>query len=191
MLRAVAIYRMGNRSGAKIRGKWERNWKMAPGLKRPKMATEMEKWPQKWDFGHFFSIFAISVAIFRPFQAEGHFPISFPFSPDFCAGPVSHSVDGHRTRNLNVYGVFLFPDNSPKQKTVCHDLSPMVLLSGWSLHSNFLETKEGSQNFPLPFVSLPKAGGLIHRWHACVLHGTLHCSPPPLACVILKPRRPR
>ena len=25
----------------------------------------------------------------------GHFPFSFPFSPDFCGRPVSHSVDGH------------------------------------------------------------------------------------------------
>ena len=32
---AVAIYRMGNRPGAKIQGKWERKWKMAPGLTWP------------------------------------------------------------------------------------------------------------------------------------------------------------
>ena len=32
----MAIYRMGNQSGAKIRGEWERKWsRMAPGLKRP------------------------------------------------------------------------------------------------------------------------------------------------------------
>ena len=96
---AVAIYRMGNRSGAKIRGKWERKWKMAPGLKWPKNGHRNGKNREKWPKSHFWSHFSISVAMFRPFQAGGHFPFSFPFSPDFCAGPVSHSVDAHRTRN--------------------------------------------------------------------------------------------
>ena len=50
---------------------------------RPEMASEMEKWLQKWDFGHFFSIFSISVAIFRPCQAGGHFPSFFPIFPGF------------------------------------------------------------------------------------------------------------
>ena len=94
---AVAIYRMGNRSGAKNTGKMGKKMENGP---RPEMA---EKWPPKWKnemgFGPFFLYFSISAAIFRPFQAGGHFPFSFPFSPDFCAGPVSHSVDGHRRRN--------------------------------------------------------------------------------------------
>ena len=65
-----------------------------------------EKWPPKWKNGRqngivaiFSPFFSISVAIFRPFQTGGHFPFPFPFSPDFCAGPVSYSVDFHRTRN--------------------------------------------------------------------------------------------
>ena len=92
----VAIHRMGNRPGTKIPGKWERKWKMAPGLKWPRnMATEMEKMANKSHFGVHFSV---SVAIFRPFQAWGHFPFSFPFSRDFCVGPVSHSVYGHFNR---------------------------------------------------------------------------------------------
>ena len=71
--RAVAIYRMGNRSGAKIQKEWE---KMENGP-RPDMA---EKWPPKWKngpkmgFWPFFLYFSISAAIFRPFQAGGHFP---------------------------------------------------------------------------------------------------------------------
>ena len=40
---AVTIYRMGNRSDAKIQGKWERKWKMAPGLKWPKNGCRNEK----------------------------------------------------------------------------------------------------------------------------------------------------
>ena len=71
---AVAIYRMGNRAGAKIRKKWEKKWKMPPGLKWPKNGHRNGKMAPKWDFGHFFSIFFISAAIFRPFQAGGHFP---------------------------------------------------------------------------------------------------------------------
>ena len=64
------------------------------------MATEMEKWLQKWVFGPFFLIFfPISVAISRPSQAGGHSPFCFPFSPDICTGPVSHSVAGHRASN--------------------------------------------------------------------------------------------
>ena len=92
----VAIYRMGNRSSAKIRGKWERKWKMAPGLKWPKNCHRNGKMAP--ENGILFSQCFHFVAIFRPFQAGGHFPFSFPFSPDFCTGPVSHSVDGHRTR---------------------------------------------------------------------------------------------
>ena len=52
----------------------------------------MEKWTRKWNFGLILAISSISVAIFRPFQAWGHFPFSFPFFRDFCSGPVSHSV---------------------------------------------------------------------------------------------------
>ena len=71
----------------------------APGLKWPKNGHRNGKMAPKWDLGHFFSIFSISAAIFRPFQAGGHFPFSFPFFSDFCARLVSHSVDGHRARN--------------------------------------------------------------------------------------------
>ena len=35
---------------------------------------------------------------FSAISGRGHFPFSFPFSLDSCAGPVSHSVDGHRRR---------------------------------------------------------------------------------------------
>ena len=93
------------------------------------MATEMEKWPPKWDFGHFFAIFSISVAIFRPFQAGGHFPFSFPFSLGFCAGPVSHSVDGHRTRKH-------CPLSSP---SFCGDF-----LQSWCRDPHFRHQRQGS-----------------------------------------------
>ena len=76
--------------------------KMGKILENAEMA---EKWPpkwkkkeKKWPKSYFRSHFSSPVAIFRPFQAGGHFPKSLPFSPIFCAGPVSHSVDGHRTR---------------------------------------------------------------------------------------------
>ena len=71
---------------------------MAPGPKWPKngnpngkMDPQMGFWP---DFGHF----SILAAIFRLFQAWGHFPFSLPFFRDFCSGPVSHSVNGHFNR---------------------------------------------------------------------------------------------
>ena len=76
---------------------------------RPEMA---EKWPPKWKngpengFGLTLAIFSISAAIFRPFQAWGHFPFSFPFFRDFCSGPVSHSVNGHFNRNSGCHGFF-------------------------------------------------------------------------------------
>ena len=81
---AVPIYRMGNRSSAKIQGKWERKWKMAPGLKWPKNGRRNGKNREKWPKSHFCGHFSISVAIFRPFQAGGHFPFSrcWIFSPD-------------------------------------------------------------------------------------------------------------
>ena len=81
----VAIYRMGNGPGAKIPEKWERKWKIAPGL--------------------IFAIFSISAAIFWPFQAWGHFPLHFlsHFSGIFCSGPVSHSVNGHFNRNCRAH----------------------------------------------------------------------------------------
>ena len=64
------------------------------------------------DFGGHFSI---SVAIFRPFQARGHFPFSFPFSPDFCAGPVSHSSEknkgGWKTQGRGKHTIKPLPKN--------------------------------------------------------------------------------
>ena len=82
-----------SRKNGKENGKWPhaRNGR--------KMATKTEKWTQKWDFGLILAIFSISAAIFRPFQAWGHFPFSFPFFRDFCSGPVSQSVNGHFNRN--------------------------------------------------------------------------------------------
>ena len=94
---AVAIYRMGNRSGAKIRKKWE---KMENGP-RPEMA---EKWPPKWKngpkmgFWPFFLYFFHFGGHFSAISGRGPFSIFFPFFSDFCTGPVSHSVDGHRAR---------------------------------------------------------------------------------------------
>ena len=64
---AVAIYRMGNRSGAKIRKKWERKWEMAPGLKWPKNGRRNGKNREKWPKSHFGAIFPFR----RPFF--GHF----------------------------------------------------------------------------------------------------------------------
>ena len=65
---------------------------------RPKMA---EKWPPKWKNGG-----GALKWDFQPFSHFcGHFsaiagpgPFSFPFSRDFCAGPVSHSVSDHFDR---------------------------------------------------------------------------------------------
>ena len=71
-------------------GKCEREWKMAPGLKWPKNGHR-KNGPRNGTL----AIFPSSAAIFRPFQAWGHFPFSFPFSQDFCGRPVSHSVNGH------------------------------------------------------------------------------------------------
>ena len=85
-----------SRKNGKENGKWPqaRNGR--------KMAIKMEKWTRKWDFGLILAIFSISAAIFRPFQASGHFPFSFPFFSDFCSGPISHSVNGHCNRNPNL-----------------------------------------------------------------------------------------
>ena len=82
-----------SRKNGKENGKWP------PARNGQKMATEMEKWTQKWEFGLILAIFSILAAIFRPFRAGGHFPFSFPFFRDFCSGPVSHSVNGHFNRN--------------------------------------------------------------------------------------------
>ena len=72
----------------------EKNGKCPPGLKWPKNGCRNGKNREKMAKIPFWGHFSISVAIFRPFQAGGH----FPFFSDFCAGPVSHSVDGHRAR---------------------------------------------------------------------------------------------
>ena len=53
LVSAVAIYRMAIRSGAKIQGKWERKWKIAPGLNGRKWPPKWKNGPQKWDLGHF------------------------------------------------------------------------------------------------------------------------------------------
>ena len=76
---AVTIYRMANRSGAKIRRKWERKWKMAPGLKWPKNGHRNRKMAPKMGFGPFFSSFSISAAI----SGRGPFSIFFPIFPGF------------------------------------------------------------------------------------------------------------
>ena len=63
----------------------KRAWPKNPG----KMGKKMEngpKWPPKWT-KPFFRHLSISAAIFRPFQAWGHFPFSFPFSQGFGLGP--------------------------------------------------------------------------------------------------------
>ena len=88
-----------NGPGAKIPEKWERKWKMAPRPKWPKNGRRNGKMDPKMGFWPDFDPFSISAAIFRPFQAWGHFPFSFPFFRDFCSGPVSHSVNGHFDRN--------------------------------------------------------------------------------------------
>ena len=111
---------------------------------RPEMA---EKWPPKWKndpkmgFLPFFSIFSISPAIFRPFQAGGHFPF-FPFFSHFCTGPVSHSVDGHRARKpiLNIIFwtlVFIVVSGAPKceKKNQSYSHGQVKLLSCPSFRS--------------------------------------------------------
>ena len=90
LVSAVAIYRMGNRSGAKIRGKWERTWKMAPGLKWPKNGHRDGKMGPKRECRHFVSIFSIPAAIFWAISGRGPiFHVLSHFPPDFCTGPVS------------------------------------------------------------------------------------------------------
>ena len=101
----VAIYRMGNGPEQKSRKNGKENGKWPHARNGRKMAAEMEKWTQKWDFGLILAIFSISAAIFRPFRAWGHFPFSFPFFRDFCSGPVSHSVNGYFNRNPWASGV--------------------------------------------------------------------------------------
>ena len=57
---------------------------MAPGLKWPKNGCRNGKNRERWPKSHFGGHFSISAAIFRPFQAGGHFPFFFlPFSPGF------------------------------------------------------------------------------------------------------------
>ena len=85
------------------------------GLCVPKMT--MTKAKAKENLGEFICL-SISKAITNEnlqificnhFRADGYF---FPnFFSDFCAGPVSHSVDGHRARKAGVYS-----EKTPEQK---------------------------------------------------------------------------
>ena len=81
-----------SRENGKENGKWPQ------ARNGQKMAAEMEKWPKKGQNPILGPIFPFRLAIFWPFRAWGHFPFSFPFSRDFCVGPVSHSVYGHFDR---------------------------------------------------------------------------------------------
>ena len=85
----VAIYRMGNRPDAKILGKWERKWKMAPGPKWPKNGRRNGKmdpkmgclaiFPFRWQFfGHFGpgAIFHF-LSHFSGIFASGRFPMLY------------------------------------------------------------------------------------------------------------------
>ena len=98
----VAIYRMGNRPGAKIPEKWERKWKMAPGPKWPKngnqngkMHPKMGFWP---DFGHFFHFSGHFSAI----SGLGPSSIFCPIFPGFLLQASSYSVNGHFNRNQSL-----------------------------------------------------------------------------------------
>ena len=83
----------------KSRKNWKENGKLAPRPKWPKMANRNGKMDPKMGFWPD----SMSAAIFRPFQAWGHFPFSFPFFRNFCSRPVSHSVNGHFNRNPENY----------------------------------------------------------------------------------------
>ena len=84
--------------------KSEKNGKKMENGPRPEMA---EKWPPKWKngpkmgFWPSFLYFFHFGGHFSAISGRGPFSILFPFFSDFCAGPVSHSVDGHRARNCN------------------------------------------------------------------------------------------
>ena len=94
---------MGNRSGAE---KWERKWKMAPGLKWPKNGRRDGKNGEKM------AKIRILGAIF-PFRWPffGHFRpgtiFHSHFSRIFCAGQVSHSPKGPKIEK-NRSGIEIF-----------------------------------------------------------------------------------
>ena len=80
---AVTIYRMGDWSGAKIRGKWERKWKVAPGLKSLKNGHRNGKMTPKMGFWPFLSLFFLFGGHFSAISGWGPFSISFPIFPGF------------------------------------------------------------------------------------------------------------
>ena len=69
--------------------KMGKKWKMAPGLKWPKNGRRNGKNREKMAKIPFWGHFSISVAIFRPFQAGGHFPI---FSHFFRILATAHAI---------------------------------------------------------------------------------------------------
>ena len=96
--------------------------------RRPAMA---EKWPPKWKkwrkngpnpiFGSIRPFFLRFFPFRRPFS--GHFRPGTIFhflshSPDFCAGPVSDSVDGHRRRKHNLVNLSLRRSPPTPEKTL-------------------------------------------------------------------------
>ena len=76
----------------KIRQKGERKWKIAPGLKWPKNG-------RRDGISAIFLYFFHVGGHFSAISGRGTFSIFFPLFFGFCAGPVSHSIDGHRARN--------------------------------------------------------------------------------------------
>ena len=58
-----------------------------PARNGQKMAAEMEKWTQKWDFGLILAIFSISAAIFGHFRRGAIFHFLSHFSGIFAPGP--------------------------------------------------------------------------------------------------------
>ena len=95
---------MENRSGAKIWEKWERKWKMAPGLKSPKSGRRNGKNGQNPILG---SIFPFRWPFFGHFRPGAIFHFISHFFRFLCAGPVSH----HRRRkkkNLKIANFCVF-----------------------------------------------------------------------------------
>ena len=144
-------------------GNWERKWK---------------KWPKPHFGARFFSF---RWPFFGPFQARSYFPSSFPFSLDFCTGPVSHSVDGHRRRKSRAR------HNLPRLTSSISVKMPRPSMARWfalridsqngqTIKDPQLDVREitGVQS-PLRTISAPKmlvlhvfgamrGGGEIHDW---------------------------
>ena len=77
----------------------------------------------------FLGPFSISVASFRPFQAGGHVPFSFSFSPDFCVG-CGYALPASTPQNLLPLPLapFLFGSYRPISRLRLQGLCRSLLL---------------------------------------------------------------